>query len=218
MSFKFKQAELGRFNTAEASKAIATFGPGCRIIGLTRGNFSLIDLIRAVLDRTGRAQIVCCTWSAGVKDAHQVKWLVDTRLVESFQLITDRSYETRQPKYAISVEDLFGKENIRVTDIHAKFVLIWNADYRVTIRTSMNLNANRTCENFELDEDKEIFKFYHSFVSDLIDAAPPGWEGRRSIVESVLDRIFNSENAVTDPERPVVRPGSLRLAALFREE
>lgn len=110
MGFKVKQAELGMFNTEEASKALIGFGKNCRLSGLTRGKFSLIDLIRALLAHTGRADIICCTWSAGIKDAHQVKWLVDTDLVSSFQLVTDRSYETRQPKYAISIEQLFGKE------------------------------------------------------------------------------------------------------------
>lgn len=211
--FRFKPAELGVFNTEVAGKAIGGFRKGCRLIGLTRGKFSLIDLIRAILEHTGPAHVVCCTWSAGIKDAHQIRWLVDTRLIESFTIVTDRSYETRQAKYAIAIEDLFGKENIRVTDIHAKFVLIWNGDWKVTVRTSMNLNANRTCENFEIDEDEEIFDFYRGFIDKLLTEAPAGWDGRRAAVEAVLDRIFGAEE---EEPREAVEPGAFLRSAIRR--
>lgn len=214
MGFRFKEADLGLFNSTDASEALRGFKKGCRLMGLTRGLFSLIDLIHAVLVKTGPADVVCVTWSAGIKDAHQVQWMVRSDLIRSFQIVTDRSYRTRQPKYAVAISDLFGEENIRVTDIHAKFVLIANADHKVTIRTSMNLNANKTCENFEIDEDPAIYEFYNSFVSKVIDKAPPGWDGRRQVVEAVLEKIFREEAGVRPGEflkrRRAVRNGFMR--------
>ena len=51
-SFAFKRAELGYFNTGSVDPVLKNFGPGCRIMGLTRGQFSLIDLIHGILKRT----------------------------------------------------------------------------------------------------------------------------------------------------------------------
>ena len=169
-NFRFKKAELGYFNDKNSDKVIVNFAKDCRILGLTNGHFSLIDLIYSLLKKVGKSNVIIATWSAGIKDAHQVKWMAETDLISDFKLLTDHSYKTRQKKYAASIEDLFGKENIRTSEMHAKFVLISNDNYKIAIRSSMNLNANKTCELFEIDEGEEVYKFllnyvHHTFVN-----------------------------------------------------
>lgn len=196
MKYRFKKADLGVFNTKNAEKVLKGFSPNCRILGLTRGEFSMIDLIKAVLEKVGSSHVICTTWSAGIKDANQVKWMMDTNLIKSFKLITDHSYSSRQKKYALSLTELFGKENIRTSEIHAKFTLIHNENYKVTIRTSMNLNANITCENFEIDEDEEIFSFYMDFIEHTFGEMPKGFTSESGIVNKKLDLFFNKKQEV----------------------
>ena len=198
-NFRFTHADLGLFESKNSNLVLSKFKKGCRIMGLTRGNFSLIDLIHATLKKIGSAEVVCVSWSAGIKDVHNVKWMVDSNLIKKFTLVTDHSYKTRQKKYAASIEELFGVENIRTSEIHAKFVLIGNDDYKVCIRTSMNLNANRTCESFELDESEEIYEFYNNFVSFVNDNQEPGFIQSSAKVNKTLDLFFQStqENAIS---------------------
>lgn len=198
-NFRFKKADLGIFETKNAALAVSRFSKDCRIMGLTRGQFSLIDLIYNVLKKTGPAKVVCVTWSAGIKDVHNVKWMMDSSLISQFTLLTDHSYKTRQKRYAASIEELFGLENIRTSEIHAKFVLISNKDYKVVIRTSMNLNANKTCESFELDESSEIFEFYYNFVSFVYENQKEGFITSSSKVNKTLDLFFknNQEKRIT---------------------
>ena len=189
-SYRFKKAEIGVFNTTNSDKAVLNLKEGCRIMGLTRGEFSLIDLIHSVLKKTGPANVICVTWSAGIKDIHQVEWMLKSELIRDFKICTDHSYVTRQAKYAASIQDIFGVENIRTSEIHAKFTLIHNEDWNICIRTSMNLNANKTCENFELDDDKEIFDFYMNFVEHAFGDMPKGNNKSSKIVNDSLDRYF----------------------------
>lgn len=188
-NFRFKKADIGVFN-AGSDQVANRIEPGCRVMGLTRGEFSLIDLIYSILKKTGVANVACVTWSAGIKDAHQVRWMLDTHLINSLTVITDHSYATRQKKYALALEDLFGKENIRTSEIHAKFTLIWNDDWKICIRHSMNLNANRTCESFEIDDNKEIFDFYMNFVDHTLSDLEGGFEPRSWKVNDSLDKFF----------------------------
>lgn len=194
--FRFKKAELGVFESKNANLALKDFDKGCRIIGLTKGLFSLIDLIHALLKKTGAANVICVTWSAGIKDINNVKWLVDSHLIKEFTLLTDHSYKTRQKKYAVSIEEIFGIENIYTSEIHAKFVLINNAEYSVTIRTSMNLNANKTCESFEIDDDSEIFQFYHDFVDFVKKHQGPGFVSSSQKVNKTLDLFFKQSKSI----------------------
>lgn len=198
-NFRFKKADLGIFNSQDSNLVLTGFEKGCRILGLTRGQFSLIDLIYSVLKKIGKADVVCVTWSAGIKDVHNVKWMVDSSLINKFTLVTDHSYKTRQKKYAQSIEQLFGIENIKTSEIHAKFVLISNSEYKICIRTSMNLNANKTCESFELDENEEIYDFYNSFVLFVGENQKTGFVSSSETVNKTLDLFFQKkqENKIT---------------------
>lgn len=187
-NFRFKDADLGKFQ--DASKVADVLAPGCRIMGLTNGEFSLIDLVFHVLSKIGKSNVAIATWSAGIKDANQVRWLLDSDMIADLKILTDHSYATRQKRYAVEMEELFGKENIRTSEMHAKFVLIWNVDWRITIRTSMNLNANKTCETFEIDDNAEIFAFYMSYIEHTFGAMPEGVEGSSWKARMSLDRFF----------------------------
>lgn len=189
-NFRFKKAEIGVFS-GNAKTPVDKIIKNGRVLGLTDGKFSLIDLIYATLQKIGKANVIVCTWSAGIKDANQVKWMLDTNLIDSFTIVTDHSYVTRQKKYALAIEDLFGKENIRTSEVHAKFVLIENKDWKICIRTSMNLNANKTTETFEIDEDSEIFDFYYNYIKFIFERQGDGFEPRSWVVNKTTTDFFN---------------------------
>ena len=195
--FRFKQADLGVFNS-NAKEVTDLLIKDCRLMGLTRGKFSLIDLIHEIIKKIGKSDIICCTWSAGIKDANQVKWMLDSDLINSFTLVTDHSYATRQQKYALAIEDLFGKENIRTSEIHAKFVLISNDDWKICIRTSMNLNANKTTETYELDDDKEIYDFYYNFIAHTFENMNGGFEPKSWKVNACVNDFFTKNEIEKD--------------------
>lgn len=191
-TFRYKKADIGIFSES-ANEPMKAFDKGCRIMGLTRGSFSLIDLIHSVLKKTGPADVKCVTWSAGIKDVNQIKWMLDSSLIRSFTIITDHSYQSRQSKYAMTITDLFGAENIRTSHIHAKFTLISNEDYKVAISTSMNLNANKTCENFELNEGDEVFDFYNDFVNHITGSMEDGFQAKYWKVNQSLNEFFHQK-------------------------
>lgn len=189
-NFRFKKADLGVFNTVSADKAVAGFSEACHIIGLTMGEFSLIDMIHSLLKKTGPAELYIATWSAGIKDAHQVAWLRDSNLITGIRLLTDHSYVSRQSKYAASISELFGVENIRTSEMHAKFVVIKNEKYSVVILSSMNLNANKTCETFTIYENEEIADFYLSFINTHFDNMKDGFERSSAVVTKCVNAFF----------------------------
>jgi hypothetical protein len=196
-NFRFKQSEIGVFNS-NAEQVAALVEPNCRIMGLTQGQFSLIDLIHAILQKVGASDVIVTTWSAGIKDAHQVRWMIDTDLINSFQIITDHSYATRQKSYAASLEDLFGRENIRTSEIHAKFTLIKNDNFNIVIRTSMNLNSNKTCENFEIDDDKAVYEFYSNFIDHTFSQMGLGFVSSSSKVNECVSKFFEKNEKKDD--------------------
>lgn len=191
------KAALRMLPVEHSDAAVEGFERHGRIVGLTKGQFSLIHLIRSILQKIGTSHLILSTWSAGVYDGAELKRLKDDGTVLSVLIITDRSYSTRQKNYAIGIEEAFGKDNIRTTNTHAKFVLLWNdAGWRVTIRSSMNLNENKRCENFDVDDDPDIFTFFKDFVDDVFNKMPVGFTEYRGVVDPVFDALMGGTGKI----------------------
>lgn len=188
-----KKAISYRTGLQFASEAVKGFGPNGKVCGLTNGAFSLLSLIEAVLHITGPADVTISTWSAGIYDAGALNSLMASGTVRDVRLILDRSFKTRQAGYSLYIQDVFKEENIRTTNTHAKFVLIKNDTYNVCIRSSMNLNENKRCENFDIDDDLDIYDLFNNFADDLFKSMPKGIIENRTKVDPVFDGLFGLE-------------------------
>jgi len=58
---------MGKFNQGPDA-VLDRLHPGGQVIGLTMGQWSLIDLLHSILKKTGPANVVIATWSAGIKE------------------------------------------------------------------------------------------------------------------------------------------------------
>lgn len=186
-----------------AKEAVSGLQKNCRVVGLTKGQFSLLHLISEVLDITGPAKVLISTWSAGVYDASALYEMMQSGKILDVLIMTDRSYTTRQKQYAITIEQAFGRDKIRTTNTHAKFVLINNDDWNICIRSSMNLNENKRCENFDIDDDREIFDFYMGFANDVFDRMPDGFTEARDVVDPIFDGLMMG----SAPKKPKTKTG-----------
>jgi hypothetical protein len=194
-----------------AEAAIGKLEPGCRILGLTKGQFSLLDLLRACLAQTGPAHVVVSTWTTGIRDADNAKLLLDTGKILSFRLLTDRSFATRQPKYCAAIVRAFGNQAIRCTNTHAKFCLITNEHWTIAIRSSMNLNRNPRFEQFDLDDDPKIVAFLKEHVDEMEDLMPKGLRPSYNAVDAGftnalgggLSDVYQLRSASDDEDGPI---------------
>ena len=159
---------------AGARDTIAGFGHGMDVAGLTFGQFSLIDLVQATLEITGPADVVISTWSAGFYDVDAAKRFRDDGLLRSIRFVMDAAAMKTGQASVHDVAGLFGADAIRSTRTHAKFALVRNESWSVVITSSMNLNLNARCEQFEMTDDAERCAMFASFVDALFAELPAG--------------------------------------------
>ncbi len=201
MSSVRTEARSPNFRREAYQTAAATIGElerGCRIIGLTQGQFSLLDLARAVIRQVGPSELTVSTWTTGIRDAENAGWLLENGELTSFRLLTDRSFPGRHPEYSRRILSLFGPDSIRVTITHAKFALIRAGDWRISIRSSMNLNRNKRWEQFDLDDSAEIFDFFQDFVDDVWRLTPEGlnFANKNREIDSLMARLAAGDEEV----------------------
>jgi hypothetical protein len=155
------------FSVTLAADAIGTVERNCEIYGLSKGQFSLIDIISHCLSATGPADVVLSTWTAANADLGFAFGLLANGSIKSLRFVVDFSFPVRQPEYCAALRERFGDDAIRLTKNHAKFCLIHNADWSIVIRTSMNLNENRRLESFEISDDAGLCGYLLGVVAEL---------------------------------------------------
>lgn len=197
-----------RFSKAGvAMQSIAGFDHGMDILGLTYGQFSLIDLVQATLDITGPADVTIATWSAGFYDLEAAKNFRDDGRIRSIRFIMDSGRQKKGQAGVHEIDELFGEDAVITIRTHAKFVLIRNEDWDVCITSSMNLNKNTRCEQFEMTDDSERCGMFEDFVGAAFREAP---ESRS------FGRVMPGLRSV-DPARQVVSvPGVARSTGAVR--
>lgn len=157
-------------NAATAAEAVGPITPGMEVYGLSKGQFSLIELIDHVLAATGPADLVVSTWTAAGADLAHAQGLLTSGLVRTARWLVDFSFPSRQPGYCGQLRTRFGDDAIRCTANHAKFVLVTNEAWTVVIRTSMNLNLNRRLESYEISDDPALA----GWLLEVVDEAFAG--------------------------------------------
>jgi hypothetical protein len=172
-AYKRRKASAARC-LASATEALAGFESGSHVFGLTKGQFSMIDLADAALAITGPADVAIWTWCIAEYEVEAItKFLTDKR-VESLRMVMDWTGAQRDMPVVEELQERFGLDCIRVTKTHAKIVTIaTECGWRVTIRGSMNLNFNPRFEQFDVSDDAGIYAVVEDMMAELWERGKP---------------------------------------------
>lgn len=160
--------------SGNARQAIGDITPGCEIFGFTKGQFSMMDLIIAILEQTGPATVDLSTWTAANADIRHCYQMLESGKVTASRWVVDVPFPNRQREYFAALVERFGPESIRLTRTHAKFVLIRNDRWNICVRSSMNLNKNPRFENFEISDDPDMAAFFGEIVDEIFESPEVG--------------------------------------------
>lgn len=158
---------------ASAKDTIDGFDHDTAITGLTHGQFSLLDLMQAILDYTGPADLDIATFSVGLADIDTAKRLHDEHRFRNPRVILDSGTAKRGSASHVDIADVFGPERVRITKNHAKISLIGNDDWRVVLTSSMNFNFNPRIEQFDLAHAPDRYDYFRAWIDAVFDELPP---------------------------------------------
>jgi hypothetical protein len=171
------------FRQQTAAEFIGTITPGFHIFGLTKGQFSLVDVVREVSNQIGRCTFSLSTWTVADADLGELQTLVNGNRFETIRFLLDFSFQRRQPALIAHIRDTYGPQAVVVTRNHCKFALFGNERFKVVCRTSMNLNFNPRLEDVELKDDPELYGFFEAVLSDLFRRHDPQSQAGKSSKE-----------------------------------
>lgn len=169
-----------------AREAIGTLEPGVDAFILSRGQFSLVDVVTHVLDTTGPAHFAAVTWTIATDQSNALSYALRRGRLLSARFLLDFSFFRRKPDYAAAFRELFPAEAFRVSIIHAKFTIITNDTWRICVHTSANYNINTRAESYAIRDDPERAAFLLEWIDYYFRTKKPdevdqggGWQERR---------------------------------------
>lgn len=162
-----------------ASECVAALGVGARVVGVTKGQFGLTELLGAVLRRVcpehGPADVMGWAWSMAPDDARMIAGFRREGLIRELVVLFDRSFPTRHPEWVPLLRESLGHA-IYATNNHAKVVLVRAGALRLVIQSSMNFNINRRFEHFSVEDDHELFAHWEELTRWMMAHTPAGLE------------------------------------------
>lgn len=169
-----------------AHEALTEWTPDEHVSMLTKGQFSLVQLLEAVLAKVGPANLTLSAWVASPAELDVVVgWVKDNR-VASLRLILDLLVQSREPEAAALMRHVFGADKVAFTRNHARFALVETAAHRLVVRSSADLTNNPSLELHSVEDDPGLFVCLSAFCDDVFAAHVP------TAAVSRLEKVFAS--------------------------
>ena len=149
-------------------ESIGEIKKGMSLFGVTRGQFSMIDIINYVVKNSdGQCDITLWTWCIADYEIRCIETLMGNKKINNALLVIDTSARKRNGSLLKKWTDIFGDESIRYVVNHSKIATIKTKTEEFLIRGSMNLNNNPRFEQFDIDEGHSGFDVVKNIESEL---------------------------------------------------
>src|SRR6188768_1607693 len=119
------RAARAREAFGNAAAAIGPIDPGLRLFLITRGQFSMLDMVLHVLEELGPASVSVWTWAIADYEVEAMEGLMARDAITAGRLIVDRSAEQRSAPTIARWRARFGVESVRVCKNHAKIARVY---------------------------------------------------------------------------------------------
>lgn len=169
--------------SARRTRAVESFGTAAACIGevtkgmalfaVTRGQFSMIDAVLAVLAQVGPARLTLWTWTIADYEVDVCVNLINDGRITSGELIINGE----RPKLFTEANTTgkiidkwrarFGPLSVKNVMNHSKIATVETADFRLLLRGSMNLNFNPRFEQLDITEGGPDFDLVRQIESEL---------------------------------------------------
>lgn len=156
---------LDSFRTA--AECIGPITPGLSLFAITRGQFSMIDIILHVQREIGPCYLSLWTWAIADYEVEVFTRLLKSREFLGAGLIVDYSAGRRNRDLLDGWRDRYGDDTVKVCMNHSKIARAWNIDRRVLMRGSCNLNFNPRFEQIDITEGGPDFDLVSEIESGI---------------------------------------------------
>jgi hypothetical protein len=133
----------------------------------TGGRWSMHEMVRMILLKTGPAKVWMTTWTITEEPMRVLLDLIKTGYISELSAVLDYRIEKRKPEAFQLASNIITR--IKLTKCHAKVAVIRNEEWNITIVGSANFSKNPRIEAGVIFTDKESADFHIQWIDDVIE-------------------------------------------------
>lgn len=128
----------------------------------TNGRWSQYELLCYILEQTGPAIVYLTTWKINNDVAGNIAMLKSKGFISDLYLLLEKRIEVTSPQ----AQDLITTvaEKYKITDIHAKVMVIENESWSIAINGSGNMTVNPRIECGVVSTHREVANFHKKWI------------------------------------------------------
>lgn len=138
------------------------FTPGTVIEFVSEGQFDMHQLLFAMLEYTGIADVLFTTYAIKEFQARQLHSYLEKNLVNSYRVLLDYRIIQHDRKVCQFINQFM---RVAHTNIHAKIIVVKGVDKSICAVTSANFTKNYRVEAGVISCSKESADFYGNFIN-----------------------------------------------------
>jgi hypothetical protein len=177
-----------------AAECIGEVTPGMSLFAITRGQFSMLDAVRHVLEAAGPSRVSVWTWTVAEYELEVFGRFRRDGRISAGRLVIDHAARKKNAPLIREWQASFGPASVRYVVNHAKIATVASDDgrLRVLLRGSMNLNFNPRFEQLDVTEGGPDFDLVQR-IEDELPALPDDAPGAAVYKASRVADAFDQE-------------------------
>jgi hypothetical protein len=175
-----------------AALTIGKVMPGMSLFGMTRGQFSMIDVVLHLLEQVGPARLSLWTWTIADYEIECFTSLMNDGRLTGGTLVIDHGARNKNAPLIARWKSQFGADSVRYVLNHSKIATLQTDTMKLVARGSMNLNFNPRFEQFDVTEGPNVYDLIRE-IEDELPVLPDNCSGKSVYKASKVADAFEPE-------------------------
>lgn len=132
-------------DSLKLADTINNIAPGCCAFWVSDGEWSMHQMLMAILDKTGPAEVYMSTYAMSETPARIIAQLVDEKVITYLYCVLDNRVDVRTAGSLQIIKAMATK--YAMVDTHAKVTVIINGQWKIAVVGSANYTENKRYES-----------------------------------------------------------------------
>lgn len=130
----------------------------------TEGKWSSHEMLAVILARTGPAALSLTSWGLTEDPVRHMAHLMRQGTITSIRMLLDKRIVAHNPQAYQLAQAQFGN-GVITANIHAKVMVVRNAQWDIVVITSANMTRNKRIEAGVIMESPEAAEFHENWIN-----------------------------------------------------
>lgn len=137
------------------------------VLWLTDGDWSMHDMLAAILERTGPADVFLSSYAFSEYPARLIADMKNRGVIRELHCLIDKRLDVRSASALNIIRNIATR--LQLVNTHAKVTVVENGEHMIAVVGSANYTSNKRYESGVIFTDRDAALFHKKWISDAFE-------------------------------------------------